>query len=110
MKAPPIGPRIGAAYQIDSKTVLRGGFGVSYGQVPTYFYITNGALLGVGFNQIPFTSPSFGTPGAILKNGLQYDHGRLYIATLDPGLLDAVECSIERWTPFMLLPSRKTED
>jgi hypothetical protein len=82
-----IGPRIGAAYQIDSKTVLRGGFGVSYGQVPTYFYITNGALLGVGFNQLAFTSPSFGTAGAVLKNGLQYDHSQLYVATLDPGLV-----------------------
>ena len=82
-----IGPRIGAAYQIDSKTVLRGGFGVSYGQVPTYFYITNGALLGVGFNQLAFTSPSFGTAGAVLKNGLQYDHSQLYVATLNPGLV-----------------------
>ena len=82
-----LGPRIGAAYQIDSKTVLRGGFGISYGQVPTYFYITNGALLGVGFNSFSFTSPSFGTPGATLKNGLQYDHSQLYTATLDPGLV-----------------------
>jgi hypothetical protein len=82
-----IGPRIGAAYQIDSKTVLRGGFGVSYGQVPTYFYITNGALLGVGFNQVAFTSPSFGTAGAVVKNGLQYDHAQLYTASLDPGLV-----------------------
>jgi len=82
-----LGPRVGVAYQIDSKTVLRGGFGVSYGQVPTYFYITNGALLGVGFNQFSFTSPSFGTPGAIVKNGLQYDHAQLYTATLDPGLV-----------------------
>jgi hypothetical protein len=82
-----VGPRIAAAYQIDSKTVLRGGFGVSYGQAPTYFYITNGALLGVGFNQVAFTSPSFGTAGAVLKNGLQYDHSRLYVATLNPGLV-----------------------
>jgi hypothetical protein len=82
-----LGPRIGAAYQIDSKTVLRGGFGVSYGQVPTYYYITNGALLGVGFNQLAFTSPSFGTAGAVLKNGLQYDHAQLYTASLNPGLV-----------------------
>ena len=82
-----IGPRLGVAYQIDSKTVLRGGWGVSYGQVPTFYYITNGALLGVGFNQLAFTSPSFGTPGAILKNGLQYDHSQLYVATLNPGLV-----------------------
>lgn len=82
-----IGPRLGAAYQIDSKTVLRAGWGFSYGQVPTYFYITNGALLGVGFNQAAYTSPSFGTPGAILKNGLKVDLGSLYQATLNPGLV-----------------------
>ncbi|HWB85414.1 MAG TPA: TonB-dependent receptor [Bryobacteraceae bacterium] len=82
-----IGPRLGAAFQLDDKTVIRGGFGISYGQVPTYFYITNGALLGVGFNQIAFSSPSFGTPGAILKNGLQYDHSQLYTASLSPGLV-----------------------
>jgi hypothetical protein len=82
-----IGPRLGAAYQLDSKTVIRGGFGVSYGQTPTFYYITNGALLGVGFNQISFTSPSFGTAGATLKSGLQYDHTQLYVATLNPGLV-----------------------
>ncbi len=82
-----IGPRLGVAYQIDSKTVLRGGWGVSYGQVPTYYYITNNALLGVGFNQQAFTSPSFGTAGAILKNGLQYSIPSLYTATLNPGLV-----------------------
>ncbi|HVX57485.1 MAG TPA: TonB-dependent receptor, partial [Candidatus Saccharimonadales bacterium] len=43
-----IGPRLGVAYQLDSKTVFRGGIGVSYAGVPTYSYITNGALLGVG--------------------------------------------------------------
>jgi hypothetical protein len=82
-----IGPRLGVAYQLDSKTVIRGGIGVSYGQTPTFYYITNGALLGVGFNQISFTSPSFGTAGAVLKNGLQYDHSQLYVATLNPGLV-----------------------
>ncbi|HEV2445915.1 MAG TPA: TonB-dependent receptor, partial [Candidatus Sulfopaludibacter sp.] len=82
-----IGPRLGVAYQLDSKTVIRGGAGVSYGQTPTFFYITNGALLGVGFNQIAFTSPAFGTAGAVLKNGLPYDHSQLYVASLNPGLV-----------------------
>jgi hypothetical protein len=82
-----IGPRLGFAYQIDSKTVLRGGWGISYGQVPTFFYITNGALLGVGFNQAAYSSPSFGTAGAIVRNGLKVDLGSLYQATLNPGLV-----------------------
>jgi hypothetical protein len=82
-----IAPRLGLAYQIDSKTVLRAGWGVSYGQVPTYYYITNGTLLGVGFNSIAFSSPSFGTAGATLSQGLQYNHSQLYTASLNPGLV-----------------------
>jgi hypothetical protein len=82
-----IGPRLGAAYQIDSKTVLRAGWGISYGTVPNYQYITNQALLGVGFNQIPFASPTYGTPAVILQNGLKYNYADLYSATLNPGLL-----------------------
>jgi hypothetical protein len=82
-----LGPRLGVAYQLDQKTVFRGGFGVSYGAVPTFNYITNGALLGVGFNQLNFTSPSFGTAAVTLKNGLQYSPGALYDASLNPGLV-----------------------
>jgi hypothetical protein len=82
-----IAPRLGLAWQIDSKTVLRTGWGVSYGQVPTFNYVTNGTLLGVGFNSIAFSSPSFGTAGATLSQGLQYPHASLYTATLNPGIV-----------------------
>jgi hypothetical protein len=82
-----IGPRLGVAYQIDSKTVLRGGWGISYGQVPTYFYITNATQLGVGFNSQTFTPPSFGVPGATLAGGLHYNLASLYVASLDPGIV-----------------------
>lgn len=82
-----IAPRLGMAYQLNSKTVVRAGWGISYSQLPTYFYITNGALLGVGFNQQAFTSPSFGTAGAILRNGLRTDLNQLYTASLNPGLV-----------------------
>lgn len=82
-----MGPRLGAAYSLDKKTVFRGGFGVSYGAVPTFNYITNGALLGVGFNQLNFTAPSFGTAAVTLKNGLQYNPASLYDASLNPGLV-----------------------
>jgi len=80
-----IGPRLGAAYQIDSKTVLRAGWGISYGDIPNYAYLTNTTLLGVGFNSINFNSPAFGQPGVVMKNGLKYNLGDLYVATLDPG-------------------------
>jgi hypothetical protein len=82
-----LGPRLGVAYSLNPKTVFRGGIGVSYGAVPTYSYITNGALLGVGFNQLNFTAPSFGTAAVTLKNGLQYNPSALYDASLNPGLV-----------------------
>jgi len=83
-----IGPRLGVAYQLDSKTVLRGGFGVSYGAPATYAYITNAAIVGVGFNQLNFTNTAtgFGTPAVTLQGGLQYNHAALYDASLNPGL------------------------
>jgi hypothetical protein len=51
-------PRLGVAYQIDSKTVLRAGWGFVYGRTaPTS---TVGALVGAGFNTLNFTSNNFG--------------------------------------------------
>jgi hypothetical protein len=82
-----IGPRLGFAYQLDSKTVVRGGWGISYGQVPTYFYITNATQLGVGFNSQTFTPPSFGAAGPTLSGGLHYNLASLYQASLDPGIV-----------------------
>jgi len=86
-----LGPRISAAYQIDSKTVFRGGAGVTYAPIPSFAYITNAALLGVGFNQLTFNNPggAFGVPAATLSQGLVYDHSLLTTASLNPGLFPA---------------------
>ena len=73
-----IGPRLGAAYQFDPKTVIRGGWGVVYANLATYQYFTNSAILGVGIDQLSFTSPAFGEPGVVLKNGLIYNPPDLY--------------------------------
>ncbi|MDQ1471451.1 MAG: hypothetical protein QOJ99_2931, partial [Bryobacterales bacterium] len=83
-----IGPRLGVAYSYDTKTVIRAGFGVSYGAPPTYSYITNQATLGVGFNQLNFTNTAtgFGSPAVTMRNGLIYNNADLYTASLDPGL------------------------
>jgi hypothetical protein len=81
-----IGPRLGAAYQLDSKTVLRAGAGVSYAPIATFNYITNNALLGVGYNQIQFASTSFGVPAATLAGGLHYNASQLTDASHNPGL------------------------
>jgi hypothetical protein len=82
-----IGPRIGVAYQLNSKTVIRAGWGFVYGQTPVLSYFTT-ATVGVGFNTLAFANSSglFGDPAYYLKNGLQYDPGALYAATYDPGV------------------------
>jgi hypothetical protein len=58
------GPRLGVAYQIDSKTVFRGGFGV------TYSASTSGRIAGApGANQT-VDAPGQGDPAMILGDGI----------------------------------------
>jgi hypothetical protein len=56
----PIGPRLGLAYQITPKTVLRGAWGISYGNVTGFNYITNQVGYGVGFDARAWENPGFG--------------------------------------------------
>jgi hypothetical protein len=86
-----LGPRLGVAYQLNSKTVFRGGAGVSYAPIQSFYYITNAAILGVGFNQLTFNNPggAFGVPAATLNGGLQYNPSLLTTASLNPGLFPA---------------------
>jgi len=79
------GPRLGVAYQIDRKTVLRAGWGLVYGQTPPMNYVST-STVGVGFNVITFSNPNYGAPVSYLKNGLQYNLSDLYAASLDPGI------------------------
>ena len=59
-----IGPRLGVAYQVAPKTVLRVGAGVAYGTAP------NQANLGRSANDFLTISPSgFGEPASILSDG-----------------------------------------
>ena len=81
-----IAPRLGVAYQLDAKTVFRGGFGVTYAPIGTLAYITNAALLGVGYNLLNFPSPSFGVPATTLSQGLVYNPAALTTASLGAGL------------------------
>jgi len=80
------GPRLGAAYQLDPKTVVRAGWGITYGSSPNFNYIGGGNSLGMGFNSIGFSSPAFGEPAVVLRNGLNYDLANLYVASYDPGI------------------------
>lgn len=81
-----IGPRLGVAYQIDPKTVFRGGWGVSYGQLGTVgnFNAINGAG---GWNVLNFYSPSYGDPAVLMRQGLQYTQAQLYGNAHNPGLM-----------------------
>lgn len=60
-----IGPRLGVAYQVAPKTVLRAGWGISYtGTSPGNGTAGNATSLN------PFSSPSFGDPAMLLRNGI----------------------------------------
>lgn len=86
-----IGPRFSGAYQLNAKTVIRGGAGITYSPIQSFYYITNAAILGVGFNQLTFNNPggAFGVPAATLSGGLHYDPSLLTTASLNPGLFPA---------------------
>ena len=80
-----VGPRLGVAYQINPKTVFRGGWGIVYGQSAMYNYVDTLGTVGVGYNQLTFSNPAFDEPALYLQNGLQYNTASLYSVTLNPG-------------------------
>jgi len=73
------GPRLGAAYQIDRKTVLRGGIGLMY---------NTSARIGIAGRSLgsnnPFTSPSFGEPAMVLGTGVQATYQQIAWPNFDP--------------------------
>jgi hypothetical protein len=82
------GPRLGVAYQLNSKTVVRAGWGISYSQLANWWYVTGGSLtLGLGFNSVDFSNSAFGEPALLMRNGLQYNPADLTSASLNPGIL-----------------------
>jgi hypothetical protein len=82
-----IAPRIGAAYQINGKTVIRAGWGLSYGQVAIFNYIGGGNSQGMGFNTINFTAPGNGVAAGVMSQPLVYSQAALNGASYNPGLL-----------------------
>lgn len=82
-----IGPRIGIAYELNSKTVLRGGWGIVYGATPGTQYMTGTQIIGTGgWGVLDFSSTSFGSPGAVLQNGLQYPTSAFTAGALSAGI------------------------
>ena len=85
-----IGPRLGLAYQLTPKTVIRAGWGVTYGTTSSFSYISNTSILGgasLGYNSISFVAPGFGTPAATFAQGLPYTQAQLYPTTLSAGIV-----------------------
>ena len=85
-----IGPRIGIAWQIAPSTVFRGGWGFTYGTTSNFNYISNTPILGggpIGYNQISFVAPGFGTPAATFAQGLPYTQTQLYPTSLNAGIV-----------------------
>ena len=76
-----------ATYKLDEKTVVRGGWGITYGAVSNWWYVTGGSsTLGVGFNSVNWTNPAFGEAALLLRDGLHYNQADLYAASFDPGI------------------------
>ncbi len=70
------GPRVGLAYQLNAKTVLRAGAGVSY-------YKTDNNNLGLSsVTQYAYQTASYGDPAYLTRNGLPY---KLTFPNFDPG-------------------------
>jgi hypothetical protein len=79
-------PRFGMAYQLDKKMVVRAGWGLSYSTVNNFAYIGGGNSAGMGFNNVPFSSPQSGVAAGTLSQPLVYDPNLLYGASYNPGL------------------------
>ena len=73
------GPRLGAAYQIDPKTVVRGGIGLMY---------NTSARIGIAGRSLgstnPFTSPSFGESAMVLGTGVPLTYQQIAWPNFDP--------------------------
>jgi hypothetical protein len=70
------GPRLGVAYQITPRTVLRGGIGIIYNKTDDN---------NVGFSsgsQFLYSTPSYGDPAYLMRDGLPY---RITFPNFDPG-------------------------
>ncbi len=103
-----VGPRLGFAYQLDSKTVVRGGAGVYFGMSPA----TNFQYPGTAFRKTAtmfFTNNNFATQSATLENPFpggftgpqNKEYGSLanwgYVNNNDLGTTAARDANIYQW-------------
>jgi hypothetical protein len=79
------GPRVGASYQLNQKTVIRGGWGITFAQTNGGESNGGGTLGAGGWNTLNFQSTAFGEAGAILRDGLRYNRDDLFVVRNDAG-------------------------
>ena len=82
------GPRLSVAYQLNSKTVVRAGWGISYAAPDRWYYISNNYLVnGMGYTSInPGTTAQFGVASSQFSNGIVYNSAALHVLNLDPSI------------------------
>jgi hypothetical protein len=73
------GPRLGIAYQVIPKTVIRVGAGLSYTKTPANNYQSYAVA-----SNTPYQAPAYGTQAYLLRNGLPY---HVTFPNFDPGQL-----------------------
>src|SRR5439155_7793928 len=76
------GPRLGAAYQITPKTVIRAGWGLVYNGTNNFNQLTTIASPAPN----PFSSPSFGQPATYLHTGVPIPASQIFWPNFNPGL------------------------
>ncbi len=79
------GPRVGASYQLNPKTVIRGGWGITFAQTNGGESNGGGTLGAGGWNTLNFQSTAFGEAGAVLHDGLRYNRDDLFVVRNDAG-------------------------
>lgn len=79
-----VAPRFGGAYQLNGKTVIRAGWGLSYG--PLVPLLTDPSSSGTGFNTVTIPSPGNGVGAGFMSQPLVFNQAALWGATYDPGL------------------------
>jgi len=85
-----LGPRLGVAYQLDSKTVFRGGFGVIYGSTAS----NNNASGGLAGSSNTVTASTFGSAVTTLSVGIPASFNPPPWPNLDPGQFNTTKTPI----------------
>ncbi len=80
------GPRFAIAYQINSKTVLRAGWGITYSGGDAWGYMNGGTpVAGLGINSVT-NSTGYGYAVSQFSSGIVYNPAVLSAVTLNPGI------------------------